>query len=79
MGDKTFYDWLIDVKKYTHFAAKDTISRCNRIKRIINSDELNGDSVMLLNSNEEFCHYSKFVKSQLRRSLALFVEYQEAK
>ena len=77
MGEATFYEWLINEKHFSHFAAKDTISRCNRVKRMIALDNLSYDALALLNSNEEFKSCSKYVKSQLRRSVALISEYQE--
>lgn len=77
MGETGFYEWLINKKHFSHFTAKDTISRCNRVKRMIASDNLSCDALVVLNSNEEFKGCSKYVKSQLRRSVALISEYQE--
>ena len=77
--ESSFYDWLISKKELSNFAAKDVISRCNRVCRIIDVDNLEKDSLEILNSNNDFSTYSKFVRSQLRRAVNLFLEFKEDK
>ena len=79
MGDSSFYDWLVNEKKLTHYAAKDVQSRCNRVCKLLGSETINADSILALSSNKEFSEYSKFVKSQLKRAVKLFEEYQNSK
>ncbi len=75
MSKLDFYDWLMTEKNLSHFAAKDVISRCNRVRRIIGKDDLTCDAIEDLNSSQEFANKSKYVKSQLRRAVTLFTEY----
>ena len=79
MGNLNFYDWLVNEKKMTHYAAKDVISRCNRVIKILGADSLNDGALTMLSSKEEFSGYSKFVKSQLKRAVKLYEEFQGAK
>ncbi len=79
MSNLDFYDWLIAKKQLSHYTAKDVMSRCNRVRRIIGKDDLTCDAIENLNASQEFANQSKYVKSQLRRAVALFVEYMEDK
>lgn len=78
MERESFYDWLVNEKNYSHYSAKDVLSRCNRVRRLIGHQELSCQSLEALKENEVFCASSKYVKSQLRRAVSLFSEYQEA-
>jgi len=78
MSDSSFYDWLVNEKGLTHYAAKDVQSRCNRVCKLLGIEVINADSLLTLSSTKEFSEYSKFVKSQLKRAVRLFEEYQSA-
>ncbi|MBR6939842.1 MAG: hypothetical protein IKH65_03455 [Clostridia bacterium] len=71
----TFYDWLISEKKMSNRGAKDVISRCKRVCILLNTQEIKDDSLDKLLLNEDFNSYSMFIKSQLKRSVVLSLEF----
>lgn len=74
-----FLNWLIVEKKMNQRSAKDVISRCKRVGKFLNIDELNSDSSEKLLQNEEYKASSMFIKSQLKRAVALYKEFTEGK
>lgn len=75
MDYQSFYNWLITEKAMNTRSAKDVISRCKRICNMLSADTITVDSLDELNSNEQFCELTMFIKSQLRRAVALWNEY----
>lgn len=75
MNYDIFLNWLMDEKKLSQRAAKDVISRCRRVCKILNTNEIEGSTVEKLNNNLEFAEKSMFIKSQLRRACSLWVEF----
>jgi len=71
----SFYDWLVTEKNMSNRAAKDVLSRCKRVCSLLNIQEINNDSLNELLSNENFCSCSMFIKSQLKRAVALALEF----
>lgn len=71
-----FLDWLIADKKMSQRAAKDVLSRCKRVSKIIGDDVLNKKTIEHLNASEEFNAKSIYIKSQLKRAVNLFCEYE---
>lgn len=71
-----FQEWLINNKKYSNKGSGDVISRMKRIKRILGKDEVDENSLMELQGKSEFAQLSMNVKSQLRRSIRLFLEFK---
>ena len=78
MDCPAFLDWLIRNKKMSQRSAKDVLSRCKRVCRIINEESITKSSIEKLASSKEFNAKSTFIKSQLRRSIILFCEYEES-
>lgn len=75
-----FYQWLIEEKSLSNRSAKDVVSRCKRIcTKILFVDDLNSETIDLLNSNDEFLNCSMFIKSQLRRAVSLYAEFEGEK
>ena len=67
--------WLMDDKKMSKRAAKDVLSRCGRVYRILGVDYLDDSSLMKLQETQEFQESSMFVKSQLKRTVTLCLEF----
>ncbi len=78
MDYSLFLDWLITNKKMSQRAAKDVLSRCKRVSKIIESDAINKKTIEQLNASDEFNTKSIFIKSQLRRAVGLFCEYEDS-
>lgn len=79
MDYSKFCDWLISDKRLSQRAAKDVVSRCKRISRMLNMDELGNDALELLCTDESFKESSMFIKSQLKRAIVLLHEFKEDK
>lgn len=71
-----FYDWLISEKQMSARSAKDVISRCKRVCKILNSEMINASSADSLSNSEFYGNASMFIKSQLKRAIALCLEYE---
>lgn len=86
-----FLLWLAKKKGFGEKAAKDVVSRCNRIERILNlslDDEVNsskglGDLLERIKSqapdNIREGSEKRFVIPQLRRAAKLYAEYKNSK
>lgn len=77
MDYSLFLDWLVVNKKMTQRSAKDVLSRCKRVLRIIDKDVIHKGTLEQLNASEEFNAKSVFIKSQLRRAVNLLCEYED--
>lgn len=75
MDTQNLLVWLMDDKKMSKRAAKDVLSRCGRVYRILGVDYLNDSSLMKLQETQEFQESSMFVKSQLKRTVTLCLEF----
>ena len=75
MNYDDFFNWLLDEKNFSQRAAKDVVSRCRRICRMLNINEIGISTTENLNINTEFSKKSMFIKSQLRRACTLWVEF----
>ncbi len=76
MNYDVFLEWLMKEKNLTKRGAKDVISRCKRICKILKIDTINSSTTISLNSNIEFTEKSMFIKSQLRRACTLWLEFE---
>ena len=74
-----FTQWVIDHKEYSERAARDVQSRLKRVETFLNDKEISQTSIEQLNQIEDFQKLSMSVKSQLRRSIKLFNEFNEYK
>ena len=75
MDTQKLLAWLMDDKKMSKRAAKDVLSRCGRVYRILGVDYLDDSSLMKLQETQEFQESSMFVKSQLKRTVTLYLEF----
>lgn len=75
MNYNDFLNWLLKEKKLSQRAAKDVISRCKRIIKLLKIDEIDEFTIEKLNTNAEFVEKSMFIKSQLRRACYLWNEF----
>ncbi len=70
-----FVDWLKTTKSFTAKSAQDASSRLKRVQKLINSEKIEADILEKLENNTEFKTLSMYVKSQLRRTTKLYLEY----
>lgn len=77
MNYSEFLTWLLENKNMSIRSAKDVVSRLKRALLIIKCDELNNRSIHALNSEANFLDLSVSVKSQLRRAISLYIEFQK--
>lgn len=75
MDTQNLLVWLMEEKKMSKRAAKDVLSRCSRVYRILGIDQLDDNSLMALQESHEFQESSMFVKSQLKRTVTLCLEF----
>ena len=75
MDTQNLLVWLMDDKKMSKRAAKDVLSRCGRVYRILGVDYLDDSSIMKLQETQEIQESSMFVKSQLKRTVTLCLEF----
>lgn len=74
----SFSEWLETNKGFTHKSAHDAHSRLKRIYDLTGKDSVNADTLSELATNANFLALSVCVKSQLRRTTRLYLEYQES-
>lgn len=73
-----FIDWLQKKHIYSPLAAKDVVSRLNRCNRIVSIKKISlKEYFRLLESSKQFDKLSKSVRSQLKRAVSLYYEYNE--
>lgn len=77
MDTVNFLEWLNTEKSMGTRSAKDVVSRCGRVSRLLGIEELGTDAIALLKENDEFQNSSSFIRSQLKRAVSLYVEFQE--
>ena len=77
MDTVKFLEWLSAEKSMGARSAKDVVSRCGRVSRLLGIEELGTDAIELLKENDDFQNSSTFIRSQLKRAVSLCVEFQE--
>lgn len=77
MDTVKFLEWLSTEKSMGARSAKDVVSRCSRVNRLLGIEELGADAIDLLKENEAFQSSSTFIRSQLKRAVSLYAEFQE--
>jgi len=75
MNYQEFLVWLETERKMSKRSAKDVVSRLKRVVGLLGSDTLDSTSVSKLNEVAAFDECTMFIKSQLRRSVTLYLEY----
>lgn len=63
-------------KKYTERSARDVCSRLKRVYLLLDKENVDENTIYSLESNNEFKGLSMSVRSQLRKSVKLFLEYK---
>ena len=76
MDTVKFLEWLSSEKSMVARSAKDVVSRCSRVNRLLEIEELGVDTIELLKDNDEFQNSSTFIRSQLKRAVSLYIEFQ---
>lgn len=75
INQTTFYEYLVQEKKFNERSARDVISRCNRVRKMIQEEEIREDALDKLLAQDAYMNCSTFVRSQLKRSILLYREY----
>lgn len=75
MDYQRFLTWLECEKKMGTRSARDVVSRLKRVVSMLGTDVLDDASVLKLNEVDTFDECSMYIKSQLRRSINLYLEY----
>lgn len=71
-----FQEWLQTEKNMSVRSAHDVISRLKRVLLITDEETITEKSTEKLNASNSFSDCSMFIKSQLRRSISLYLEYR---
>lgn len=75
-----FKQWLQDEKNMSVRSATDVVSRCKRINRMTEKEDINDKTISILIEMDSFDNMSSFIKSQLKRAATLYLEFsKEAK
>ena len=75
-----FKQWLQDEKNMSIRSATDVVSRCKRINRMTDEEDINDKTISVLIEMESYDTMSSFIKSQLKRAATLYLEFsKEAK
>lgn len=76
-----FKQWLQDEKNMSIRSATDVVSRCKRINRMTDTDNIDSKTIEVLVETDSYADMSLFIKSQLKRSATLYMEFakKEAK
>ena len=77
MESAELLEWLMSEKNMNIRSAKDVISRCGRVCRMLNTDSIDSDTLENLQNNDKFEESSMFIKSQLKRAVALYNEFDK--
>lgn len=77
MNYEGFLEWLKTEKNMSERSARDTVSRIRRALRIVSKDSVETSTIEKLNASPEFLKLSMFIKSQLRRAVALYQEFEK--
>ena len=76
MESSELLEWLISEKNMSIRSAKDVISRCGRVRRMLHADSISSNTLDILQNNDEFEESSMFIKSQLKRAVTLYNEFE---
>lgn len=76
MEVENFLNWLMISKKLNYRSAKDVLSRCRRIAKMCYLPSIGSVEEHILEDNLLFKSCSMYVKSQLKRSNRLLLEWE---
>lgn len=72
-----FLEWLQSERGYSRVVAGDINSRLKRVRRVLHQDNISDKTISNLEANESFSDFSVNIKSQLRRAVRLYLEYND--
>lgn len=72
-------EWLVEEKKMSIRSAKDVLSRCGRICRMLDIDVIDDNTFNQLIVSDKYNECSMFIKSQLKRTVTLYSEFLSKK
>ena len=72
-------EWLVEEKKMSIRSAKDVLSRCGRICRMLDIDAIDENTFDQLIESDNYNECSMFIKSQLKRTVTLYSEFSNIK
>lgn len=72
-----YINWLLEEKEIGTKSAHDYASRLKRAIQLIGDKQIDTDILDVLNNTEGFILLSVSVKSQIRRAVKLYLEYNE--
>ena len=75
MDYQLFLAWLENDRHMASRSARDVVSRLKRAVNILNESAIDASAVSKLENAPEFANCSMFIKSQLRRSITLYLEF----
>ena len=75
MNSECLVNWLMTDKKMSVRSAKDILSRYGRICKMLGIAEFDNNTLSRLSGCEQFKQCSVFIKSQLKRTVALCLEF----
>lgn len=70
-----FNEWLVQKKEFSEKGSHDAASRVKRVCTILGTSEIPMDALEKLEQSSDFKALPMCVKSQLRRSSKLYLEY----
>ena len=77
MDYQLFLAWLKNDKRMGIRSAHDVVSRLKRVVNMLDADGIDETTVSKIEDSSEFTDCSMFIKSQLRRSIKLYLEFYE--
>ena len=73
-----FKSWLLYNKNYSKKVSVDIISRIKRALSLLGTDSITSDTLEELEKDDIFKSLSVSVKSQIRRAVRLYIEYNKS-
>ncbi len=70
-----FKQWLQDERNMSIRSATDVISRCKRISRMTEKNDIDNNTVDMLIHMKSYDEMSSSIKSQLKRAATLYMEF----
>ncbi len=70
-----FKQWLQDERNMSIRSATDVISRCKRISRMTEKNDIDNNTVDMLIQMKSYDEMSSSIKSQLKRAATLYMEF----
>lgn len=74
-----FREWLINKKDYSKRVSGDIVSRASRVKKMLNVNKIDINAIEKLEKLPEYENLSYVVKSQLKKAIKLYLEFEKSK